>query len=121
MIQLTSENYFSQQANLEYMSCSQFKSFCDCEERTLADIAGDYKRDSSTALLVGSYVDAHFEGTLDVFKAQHPELFKRDGTLKADYVQAESIIQRVENDKLFMKYMAGEKQVIMTGKIADVP
>lgn len=66
MIQLTSENYFSQQANLDYMSCSQFKSFCDCEERTLADIAGDYKRDSSTALLVGSYVDAHFEGTLDV-------------------------------------------------------
>lgn len=121
MIQLTSENYFSQQANLEYMSCSQFKSFCDCEERTLADIAGDYKRDSSTALLVGSYVDAHFEGTLDVFKAQHPELFKRDGTLKADYVQAESIIQRVENDELFTKYMAGEKQVIMTGKIADVP
>ena len=121
MIQLTSENYFSQQANLEYMSCSQFKSFCDCEERTLADIAGDYKRDSSTALLVGSYVDANFEGTLDVFKAQHPELFKRDGTLKADYVQAESIIQRVENDKLFMKYMAGEKQVIMTGKIAGVP
>lgn len=121
MIQLTSENYFSQQANLEYMSCSQFKSFCECEERTLADIAEDYKRDSSTALLVGSYVDAHFEGTLDIFKAQHPELFKRDGTLKSDYIQAESIIQRVENDKLFMKYMAGEKQVIMTGEIAGVP
>lgn len=118
---LTAENYFSQEANVRYMSCSQFKSFCECEERTLADIAEDYRRDSSTALLVGSYVDAHFEGTLDIFKAQHPEIFKRDGSLKSDYEQAERIIQRVESSEKFMKYMSGEKQVIMTGEIAGVP
>ena len=62
-----------------------------------------------------------FEGTLDIFKEQHPELFKRDGTLKSEYIQADQIINRIEQDQLFMEYMSGEKQVIMTGEIQGVP
>lgn len=118
---ITEENYYSQQANIDYMSCSQFKDFMKCEEMALAKLSGDYSQQSTTALLVGSYVDAHYEGTLDIFKAHHPEIFKRDGSLKADYVKAEEIIQRTERDKLFSKYMSGEKQVIMTGEIEGVP
>lgn len=118
---LTAENYFSSEANHEYMSVSQFKSFQKCEAAAMAELNGDYSEPMSTALLVGSYVDAHFEGTLDVFKAKHPELFKKDGSLKSDYIQAESIIQRVERDNLFMALMDGEKQVIMTGEILKVP
>ena len=72
-------------------------------------------------MLVGSYVDAYFEGKLDKFKAEYPEIFKRDGTLKADYAQAEAIIERIEKDKLFSEYMSGKKQVIMTGEICGVP
>ncbi len=74
----------------------------------------------TTPLLVGSYVDAHFEGTLDVFKAQHPELLKTNGGLKADYIQAEAIIERIERDEYFMKYLTGEKQQIFTGEIFGV-
>lgn len=121
MMPLTNENYYSQDVNLKYMSCSQFKDFMKCEEMALARLSGDHKQSTSTAMLVGSYVDAHFEGTLDIFKAQHPEIFKRDGSLKADYVKAEEIIQRTERDKLFSKYMSGEKQIIMTGAIEGVP
>ena len=118
---LTNENYFSPENSLKYMGVSQFKSFQKCEAAALAEIRGDYRRPSSTALLVGSYIDAHFEGTLDLFRAQHPELFKRDGGLKSDYVQAEQIINRLEADELFMMLMAGRKQVILTGDIAGVP
>lgn len=118
---LTSENYYTQEANLAYMSCSQWKSFRKCEDMALAEIAGDYKRPESTALLVGSYVDSHFEGTLDIFKAQHPAIFKKDSSLKSEYAQAEDIIRRIERDPLFTKYMSGEKQVIMKGEIAGVP
>lgn len=118
---LTNENYYSQEASLAYMSCSQWKSFRKCEDMALAEIGGDYKRPESTALLVGSYVDSHFEGTLDVFKARNPGIFKKDGSLKAEYTQAEDIIKRIERDKLFSKYMSGEKQRIMTGEIAGVP
>lgn len=121
MIKLTDDNYFSHEASMDFMSCSQWKSFHQCEEKALAEIAGDYTRPSSTALLVGSYVDSHFEGTLDIFKAKHPEIFKRDGNLKAEYTKADEIIQRVERSDKFMRYMSGEKQVIMTGEIAGVP
>lgn len=119
--QLISETYFSTEANQKYMSNSQFKSFRECEEKALAELSGEYERPVTTSLLVGSYVDAYFEGTLDVFKGKHPEIFKRDGSLKADYSKAEYIIERVERDEKFMKYMSGEKQVIMTGGIEGVP
>jgi hypothetical protein len=71
---LTSENYFSQESNKEYLSVSQYKDFMGthgkqgCEEYALAKIDGIWVEDmeESDALMVGSYVDAHFEGTLNV-------------------------------------------------------
>lgn len=95
--------------------------FEDCEARALAELRGDYVRETSVALLVGSYVDAHFEKTLDIFKAQNPDIFKKDGALKSDYEHANYIIQRIERDPMFMKYMSGQKQVVMTGEIAGIP
>ena len=120
-MKLTKRNYFSKKANLEYLSVSQFKAFEKCEAAALAEIKGKYKREETTALLVGSYVDAYFEGTLANFIKKHPEIFKKDGTLKAEYVQAEAIIQRILKDRLFMDYLSGEKQVIMSGSICGVP
>lgn len=117
---LTAENYFSDENNMKYMSSSQFKDFMKCEAAALAELSGEYKRPVTDALLIGSYVDAHFEGTLDIFKAKHPEIFTRNGELKAQYRHAEYIIQRAERDKLYSLYMSGEKQVIMVGKIAGV-
>lgn len=118
---LTNENYFSPESNKKYMSVSQFKAFEACPAMAMAELNGEFEREKTAALMVGSYVDAHFEGTLDIFKAQNPQLFKRDGTLKSDYIKAEEIISRVERDALFMEYMSGEKQVIMTGEIEGVP
>jgi len=123
---LTAENYFSQESNNEYLSVSQYKDFCGtlgkipCEEQALAKLKGEWEMEMSTALLVGSYVDSHFEGTLTTFKAQHPGIFTQKGELKANYKQAEEIINRIERDELFMKYMAGEKQVIMTAELFGV-
>lgn len=117
---LTGENYFSPENNMLYMGSSQFKAFCECESHAMAELKGEYSKEMSTALLVGSYVDAHFEGTLDIFKAKHKELFKKDGGLKAEYVNADEVINRIERDEMFMKYMSGEKQLIMTGSISDV-
>lgn len=118
---LTSDNYYSLEANREYMSVSQLKSFMKCEAAAMAELRGEYTRPTTTALLVGSFVDAWFEGTLDRFQLEHPEIFKRDGSLKADYVQAARIIQRVGEDKLFMDYMSGEKQIIRIGEVYGVP
>ncbi len=111
---LTNENYYSREANWEYMSVSQYKQFKKCEAAAMAELRGEWEQPQTTALLVGSYVDAWFEGTLDEFKKNHPEIFKKDGTLKADFIQAEEIIQRVQKDEVFMYFMSGKKQVIRT-------
>lgn len=118
---VTAENYFAPEIQMAYMGASQFKAFRDCEAAALAEIKGEYVRPTTTALLVGSYVDAHFEGTLDIFRAKHPGLFKRDGDLKSDYVKAEEIIARLERDELYMMLMSGRKQVVCTGEISEIP
>lgn len=124
---LTNENYFSEEMNYLYSGSSQFKDFfgtmvksSGCEERAVKTLLGEWKKEMGTALLVGSYVDSYFEGGLELFKAHHPEIFLKNGGLKADFRKAEEIIDFLEKDELFMKYLSGEKQVIMTGEIEGV-
>lgn len=121
MMELTHANYFSKRANLEYMSVSQFKAFSLCQNSALAEVYGKFKREKSTALIVGGYVDAYFDDTLGRFLRENPEILKKDGTLKADYIRADAIIERMKRDKALMRYMNGQKQVIMTGEIKGVP
>ena len=124
---LSNENYFSREATEHYLGASQFKDFAGslgkqgCEAAALAKIRGTWVEEPSTAMLVGSYVDSHFEGTLNLFKAQNPSLFTKSGDLKAEFRKAEEIINMLEQDEFFMAYMAGQKQVIMTGEIEGQP
>lgn len=121
-MQLTPENYFSLEADREYWSASQVKSFLSCPARAMAELNGVYKRPPSQALLIGSFVDAAFEGTLEAFKEAHPEILnKRTGALKAEFQKAEEMIARAQQDELFMDYMDGEKQRIFTGEIGGLP
>lgn len=120
-MKLNNINYFSPRANREYFSVSQWKAFRKCQNMALAEIRGKYVRKETPALLVGSYVDAYFDQDLEQFKGMHPALFKKDGTLMAEYIQAEQIIERIKRDRLMMKYLAGgQRQVIMTGEIEGV-
>lgn len=114
---LTNDNYYSSDANREYMSVSQYKDFQKCEAMALASLRGEWVRPQTTALLVGSYIDSWFEGTLDEFKATHPEIYTKSGKLKADFVQAEELIAFVQKDPMFMRYMSGKKQIIKTAEL----
>lgn len=124
-MELSAENYYSQDANQEYMSVSQFKNFVGtegrsaCEFKAMEELTGRWEEETTIPMLVGSYVDSYFESpeSHTRFKTEHPELFKRDGGLKADYVKAEEIIKRIESDQYFMRFMSGAKQVIMTGDL----
>ena len=124
-INLTAENYYTPAINQAFMSVSQFKEFAGtpyktpCEKCAFDNMMGWISVPPSTALLIGSYVDSYFEGTLDQFKQDHPEIFKKTGDkgLKAEYVNAEKIIARIERDPLFTEYMSGQKQVIMSGDL----
>lgn len=117
---LTKENYYSIEANMTYMSASSFKDFMKCEREALAKIVGETVEEPSKAMLVGSYVDAHFSGEMDDFKAKNPQIFKKDGTLLKDFEQANEIIKAIESDTLMLEYLNGKHQVVMTGEIAGV-
>ena len=118
---LTAENYYSEEANRRYLSVHQYLSIAGgflsngCEARAMAELNGEWKPEVTKPFLVGSFVDSHFEGTLDEFKSEHPECFTAKGELKADFKRAEEMIKRCERDEYFMKFMSGSKQVIMTG------
>lgn len=130
-LQLTSDNYYSKEANMAYVSVSQYKDFVGtigrqgCEHAALAKVKGELETPITTPLLVGSYVDAYFEGTLPQFSASHPEIYssrgKTAGELKSEFKQASVMIDRAEKEPLFMKYMEGDKQLIMIGEIEGVP
>ena len=118
---LTSKNYFSPRANRLYFSASQVKSFKRCEAMALAEIKGKYVRPASTALLVGGYVDAALTGDVTAWLDGHPEVRKKDGSLKAEFLQAAEMVDRAKQDAVFREYLRGRHQAIMTGKIFGVP
>ena len=118
---LNNDNYYSLEADNAYMSVHQFLDFAGylgvtgCESRALAKLRGDYIQETTKPMLIGSYVDSYFEGTLPDFKIKHPEVFTKQGELKAEFKRAEKMIARCEKDEFFMKMMSGEKQKIFTG------
>lgn len=120
---LTEENYRSRENELKYMTYSQFSNFMNCEAAALAMVEGSWKMETTTALLVGQYVEAILNGEKDLFEAQHPEMFKKTGDrgLLKDFLIAQKIVERVEKDEVFMSYLKGDKQVIKTGEICGVP
>ena len=120
-MQLCETNYHSVDANRAWMSASQLKQFLDCPARTVAEIRGEYKREETSALLVGSYVDAYFSGLLPRFAVEHPEIYTRTGTLRAEYAQADEIISYLDSDDLLRRMLGGETQRIVTGEISGVP
>lgn len=129
-MELTSANYFSKEANKEYCSVSQLKRFIGsagrlgCEVQALAEINGEIEPpEASKAMLLGSYVDMLLlePEKNEAFIAAHPEMFKKNGELYAEYTIADAMVKTATEDKIFMKALNGEKQKILKGTIFGVP
>lgn len=120
---ITEENYYDARSALNYCGYSQFKNFCGaggftgCEAKAMAILEGRWETEPTPSMLVGSYVDAWFEGKILDFEERHHDLiFNKNGTYKADFVKAQECIERAKRDELFMNFMGGQHQVIMTAK-----
>lgn len=120
-MELTNKNYFSQEANMEYMSVSQYKDFKKCEVEALDKLMGVIQEEKSDALLFGGYVDAYFSNELDEYIAENPQMFNsKTGELKAPFKGINEVIKTIEEDEYLMSFLNGQKQVILTGEIAGV-
>ena len=120
---LNSDTYYTREANEVFWSASQVKDFLSCEARAMATIKGEYVQEPTQALLIGSYIDAYVEGLQSFarFHDEHPEIYKRDGSLKAEFARAQMMVDRMERDQTFMEYLTGEKQTILTGELWGLP
>ena len=122
MISLTNSNYHGTEANKAFWSVSLFKAFDKCEASGLAQVEGQYEREETDSLLIGSYVDAYFSRELDEFiKIHGDKMFKRNGELYAKFEHANNIIDTVEAQPLMMEFLKGDKQTIMTADLFGVP
>ena len=86
---LTDENYYSVEANTRYCSASQLKQFIGspnkpgCEARAMAEIRGEWKQETTKALLQGSILDALWENDdPDYIISRFPECISSKGNTK---------------------------------------
>lgn len=118
---ITKDNYYSSEADLSTMSVSQYKLFMKCEKQALAKIKGEYKQLESDAFLLGKYVHSWSEGTLEKFKEDNPSLYssqgKTKGQLKSTFKVAETMVKALEKDNVCMKFLEGQKEVIIQGEL----
>ena len=131
-MKLTESNYYTEEANKAYCSASQYKDFIGCpirpgcEERALKTITGEYKQETTKALLMGSILDALWENDdpeyiLERFPDCVSSKGPTKGQLKAEYQSVLAMYQRTLKEKKFCEYMSGDKQTIMTGEIEGLP
>ena len=132
---LTTENYYSREADLEYMSASQYQGWLECEARQKAKLDGRWEDGSKTAFLVGNYFHSHFEGPDahkrfckdhfdDIYKTKTTKARGTEITGKyADYEQADKMIRTAERDPLIkgLVDLPGENEKIMTGDLFGIP
>lgn len=121
---LNSENYFSVEANKEYMSVSQFKEFKSCERRAMAALEEEFQEDKPV-FLEGHLFETILAGDLDLFYMQHPEMVSSKGAtkgeLKANYKTVVASANRVQREQFLRDIIDKcEKQVILTGEIEGV-
>ena len=139
MLKLNEDNYYSKEADIDYMSVSQLKNFLPiapakkpCEARAVAELNGEYIRPQTDALTIGSYIDTKLTGTqeeFEAFKEAHPEIISSRGAtkgeLKANFKIADEMVERAwkdrENGGIFLKALDGEKQKIFIGEIFGFP
>ena len=103
------------------LEARKLNGFLKCEACALAELNGEWEEEKSKSMLVSSYIDAAMSDELVEFEQQNPEIFTRGGDLKADYRLAEDVFNQMQEDEMFMKYLSGDHQVIMTGEISGVP
>ena len=142
---LTDENYYSNEADINFLSCSQYQAFGECEAKAMAKLQGRWIDEPKEAFLVGNYFHSYFESPQahekfckenfeHIFKTKEevvqkatktqPKVTRTDVTGKyAPFEKADKMIETVENEELMKRFidMEGKNELFMTGTIFNVP
>lgn len=125
-MQLTQDNYHSPQANAEYMSHHQFKSWMECPAKEWATQHGLYTMPMSDALMIGKRVDialltpeklAEFDASPDA----REWLFLKSGKPNAAHAITERCIARVKREPDAFTCLEGQRQAFITWELDGHP
>lgn len=130
---LTADNYYTPEADKEYLSCSQYEDFLSCEAAAMAKLQGRYTRKKSDAFLVGNYFHSYFEGAEaheafcqanfdNIYKTKVTKARGLEVTGKyAPFEQADRMIATAEAEPKIKRVidLPGENERIMTGMLFD--
>ena len=122
---LNQENYYSKEADMEYMSVSQWKLFNECEAKALAIIEGREDATYKDSFLEGQLFEAIVTGGKELFISKHPELISTRGAtagqLKSEFKKVITSAEKFNEQNFFKNIIQKcDKQVILTGEICDV-
>ena len=121
---LTQDNYFSVEADKEYMSVSQFKNFKLCEAKAMYDLENDFQEEKQ-AFLEGQLFEALVSGDAQLFMAKHPEIISTRGAtagqIKSEFKKIINAAEKFNSQNFFRNIIDKcEKQVILTGEINGI-
>lgn len=136
---LTDDNYYTREADIHYMSCSQYQSFCQCEAATIARMLGEWEpQGQPEALFQGQYFHAALEseeaferfcmdGSDKIFKTKTKkdrktgmETIELNGKY-APYVKLDEMIAVVRKKAASIIGWPGRNELFMTGEIGGIP
>lgn len=121
---LNDRNYYGSEANKEYQSASQFKTFHDvCPAQAIASLSGWDGKDKR-ALEIGLYMDKRWESEEEkerLIREERNKYYTRQGKKRADVIAADNAFYRAQAQPEMVRYMEGDHQRIFTGEIAGVP
>ncbi len=133
---LTDENYYTREADIHYMSCSQYQSFQKCEAATIAKLMGIWiPEESSEALFQGQYFHCALEST-QVFEKFCDDNFDKIFKVKitkakgteivgkyAPFILLDKMLNVVRTDPVMSRIleMPGENELFMTGSVGAIP
>lgn len=126
---LTESNYFSREADMKYLSVSQYKTFVnECEAKGLALAKKEYGNYDKMVFLLGNYFHAWAEGKLEEFieKNSSKIMMKSKKDKLAQFREVDEIIKRLENNPTQYKRILdiirnknNKKEQIFTGKLFE--
>ena len=125
IITVDASNYHSFEVEKQWLSSSQLLDWQECEARATARyLRGESVYEEETpAMKMGRYLAARWAGESHFreFIAANPDVFRRDGLLKAEFSQCEQLYSRTCEDAFFRRYLQGRHWEILTGELFGLP
>lgn len=123
-MKLDINNYYSIEANKQYISVSQYKNFQKCSKKAMFNLEQENEEDK-ICFLEGKLFETLIAGDIDLFMMQHPELVSSRGAtkgeLKANFKKVVLAANKIKQQKFIMDIIKKcKKQVIMTGNINGI-